>query len=123
MRMTEIADSLYPFGLYDNFLLFMIRAFNIVKVEDDSVWITQAKGFVLFNGPIGFNINGNRVFKDLCGHCSQNGCGRYAFLSWPWLRFILYRLLLRLYFTLKGRVCGEGDLQFVCIRDYVIRRI
>ncbi len=62
--MPKMADPGYKAGFYTNPLLALIRAFETVKVVDDAGrCFFDRKGFIVFDGTVGFNIDDNTFLQ------------------------------------------------------------
>ena len=62
--MTEVADLGNTIRFYDNALLSFIRTFKPVQIINDSGrCFCDGKSFVVFDGPVGFNIDGDTFFQ------------------------------------------------------------
>ena len=61
--MPEMTDLLDPRRFNRQPLLLFIRAFNLEHVNDNTgLFAVYGKRFIIFNGPIGLNIDDHVVF-------------------------------------------------------------
>ena len=103
VRMTEMANPGYPVRFNNDTLLPLIRAFKTVQVIHDSGrCFFDSKGFVVFDGPIGFNIDGDTFFQR-CGTDRSYPGGRGSHL---FFRFRLFSDFFR-WWLRCGCFCGQ----------------